>query len=192
MIAEEYLAQLPEWPQVCEPYQKWLQFMEEKVSFSLEGSPIHTKAHCSRVLLYALLIGVHTQLSEQNMNALGMAAIFHDTRRQDDWLDVGHGQRAADYYKEFCAGSRLHYDDRAYFIMAYHDRDDMLGLRVLSERFTDDPCAVLLYQIFKDADALDRFRLGPNALDAKYLRTEQAKKMLDFAKVTLETETMGC
>ena len=113
MIAEEYLAQLPQWPQICELYQKWLQFMEEKVSFSLEGSPIHTKAHCSRVLLYALLIGVHTQLSEQNMDALGMAAIFHDTRRQDDWLDVGHGQRAADYYKEFCAGSRLHYDDRA-------------------------------------------------------------------------------
>lgn len=47
-------------------------------------------------------------------------------------------------------------------------------------------------RFFKDADALDRFRLGPNALDAKYLRTEQAKKMLDFAKVTLETETMGC
>lgn len=33
MIAEEYLAQLPEWPQVCEPYQKWLQFMEEKSVF---------------------------------------------------------------------------------------------------------------------------------------------------------------
>ena len=63
---------------------------------------------------------------------------------------------------------------------------------MLFRSFTDDPCVVLLYQIFKDADALDRFRLGPNALDAKYLRTEQAKKMLDFAKVTLETETMGC
>lgn len=192
MIAEEYLVRLPEWPQICERYQHWVQFMEEKVIFSLVESSIHTKAHCARVLLYALLIGAQTQLSERNMDALGMAAVFHDTLRQDDWLDVGHGQRAADYYHAFCAGSRLNYDERTYFIMAYHDRDDMLGLGALKERFADDPCAVLLYQIFKDADALDRFRLCPNALDAKYLRTEQAKKMLDFAKATLENEAAEC
>lgn len=188
MIAEEYLVQLSGWPQICERYRHSVQFIEEKVVFSLTESSIHTKAHCARVLLYALLIGTHTQLSERNMDALGMAAVFHDTRRQDDWLDVGHGQRAADYYQKFCAENRLDYDERTYFIMAYHDRDDMLGLRVLKERFADDPCAVLLYQIFKDADALDRFRLGPNALDARYLRTEQAKRMLDFAKTTLENE----
>lgn len=125
MIAEEYLVQLPEWPQIGERYQQCLQLMEEKVIFSLAESPIHTKTHCARILLYALLIGAHTQL-----------------------------------------------DERTYLVVAYHDRDDMLGLRILKERFADDPCVALLYQIFKDADALDRFRLGPNALDAKYLRTE--------------------
>lgn len=192
MIAEEYLVQVPGWTQICERYQHWVQFMEEKVVFSLAESSIHTKAHCTRVLLYALLIGAYTQQSERNMDALGMAAVFHDTRRQDDWLDVGHGQRAADYYQKFCVENRLDYDERAYFIMAYHDCDDTLGLDALKERFTDDPCTVLLYQIFKDADALDRFRLGLTALDAKYLRTEQAKKMLDFAKATLENETTEC
>lgn len=115
-----------------------------------------------------------------------MAAIFHDTRRQDDWLDVGHGQRAADYYRELCVASSLSYDKRTYFIIAYHDQDDKLGLRVLQEQFADDSRAALLYQIFKDADALDRFRLGSNALDVKYLRTSQAGAMVDFAKVTLE------
>ena len=160
--------------------------MKENVVFSLAESPIHTKAHCARVLLYTLVIAEQVRLPAQDVDALGMAAIFHDTRRQDDWLDVGHGQRAADYYRESCATSSLSYDKRTYFIIAYHDQDDKLGLRVLQEQFADDSRAALLYQIFKDADALDRFRLGSNALDAKYLRTDQAGAMVDFAKATLE------
>ena len=71
--------------------------------------------------------------------------------------------------------------------MAFHDRDDELGLRILREKFPDDPDAVLLYQIFKDADALDRFRLGADALDVKYLRTGEAKDLVEFAKMLLET-----
>lgn len=40
----------------------------------------------------------------------------------------------------------------------------------------------MLYEIFKDADALDRFRLAANGLDIKYLRTEEAKGLMAFAK----------
>ena len=39
-----------------------------------------------------------------------------------------------------------------------------------------------LDQIFKDADALDRFRLGSDGLDIKYLRTDVSKSLYDFAK----------
>ena len=42
--------------------------------------------------------------------------------------------------------------------------------------------SVLLYQIFKDADALDRFRLGPGGFDSKYLRTNEARKLVEYAK----------
>lgn len=111
-----------------------------------------------------------------------MAAAFHDSRRQDDWLDVGHGQRAADYYRSYCENGEVTYDDRTYYIMAYHDRDDELVLRIMREKFPDDSNAVLLYQIFKDADALDRFRLGPDALDIKYLRTNEAKNTVQKIK----------
>lgn len=45
---------------------------------------------------------------------------------------------------------------------------------------------ILLYQIFKDADALDRFRLGPDGLDVNMLRTEEAHKLIDFAKYLLQ------
>lgn len=49
----------------------------------------------------------------------------------------------------------------------------------------DDPNAVLLYQLFKDADALDRFRLGPEGLDVNYLRTSYAKELVEFSQTLL-------
>ena len=41
---------------------------------------------------------------------------------------------------------------------------------------------VLLYRIFKDADALDRYRLGETALDESMLRTTAAHSLTDFAR----------
>lgn len=167
-------------------YKSWSEFMVQEVDFWKVEKDWHTKPHCARVLLLALILGRIHHLDIAELEVLAMAAVFHDSRRQDDWLDVGHGQRAADYYRSGCEKTDMHYDARTYYIMAYHDRDDELGLRILREKFPDDPNAVLLYQIFKDADALDRFRLGPDALDVKYLRTDEAKKLVEFSKILLQ------
>lgn len=159
-------------------YEAWRSFLDAEVRFSLADSEKHTKEHCARVLLYALLIAEKMGISQAEREALCAAAVFHDSRRQDDWLDVGHGQRAADYYREYCQTHPLIYEERVYQIMAYHDREDALGEKALSEQ--ED--GVLLYHIFKDADALDRFRLGPNGLDIHYLRTDAARSLYDYAK----------
>lgn len=172
---------------VKQPYKSWSEFMEQEIDFWKVEKDWHTKSHCARVLLLALIMGRLNHLRIAELETLAMAAVFHDSRRQDDWLDVGHGQRAADYYRSYCEKTELTYDPRTYYIMAFHDRDDDLGLRILREKFLDDPDAVLLYQIFKDADALDRFRLGPNALDVRYLRTGEAKDLVEFAKMLLES-----
>lgn len=42
--------------QIQPEYAKWYHFMMDKIEFALKSSPIHTKAHASRVLLFALLI----------------------------------------------------------------------------------------------------------------------------------------
>ena len=159
-------------------YDTWYSFLDAEVQFSLADSEKHTKEHCARVLLYALLIAEKMGISQAEREALCAAAVFHDSRRQDDWLDVGHGQRAADYYREYCQTHPLVYEERVYRIMAYHDRDDALGIAALSE-LKD---GVLLYHIFKDADALDRFQLGPGGLDVRYLRTDAALSLYDYAK----------
>lgn len=64
------------------------------------------------------------------------------------------------------------FDERTYLIMAYHDRDDEQGKEALRKKGLEK--AILLYDIFKDADALDRWRISPTALDVRYLRTDWA------------------
>ena len=180
MITEKKCSILKQWPLIRERYDHWIAFMEKNVTFSLEDSFIHTKLHCARVLLYALAIGKQMDLSNEDLDALGAAAVFHDTRRHDDWLDVGHGQRAAEYYETFCQVENMAFDKRTYLIMAFHDRDDSYGIEAMeNEGFAK---GVLLYQIFKDADALDRLRLGAAALDVNMLRTEEAVALVGFAK----------
>lgn len=87
---------------VQKDYNRWHLFLEQEVQFSLSDSEKHTKEHCARVLLFALLIAEKMKLPRKEREALCAAAVFHDSRRQDDWLDMGHGQRAADYYRDYC------------------------------------------------------------------------------------------
>lgn len=169
--------------QVRDDYKKWNSFLENEVDFWLKDSEKHTKEHCSRVLLFCLLIADKRRLPQKEADILCTAAVFHDSRRQDDWFDVGHGQRAADYYRKYCVSHELRFEQQCYDIMYYHDQDDQIGIDTISSRNPSVQNGVLLYQIFKDADALDRFRLGPDGLDIKYLRTDEAKSLYEYAKM---------
>ena len=172
----------PIYQPIKEPYEQWYAFMEKNIEFWLPESEWHTKSHCARVLLLSLLIGHQKGLSDEEKDALAMAAVFHDSRRLDDGIDKGHGSRAASYYKDYCREHDLPYNEQTYVITYYHDQDDSLGLSEIKKSSSLNERAVLLYQIFKDADALDRFRLGPDGLDANFLRTEEARGLVDFAK----------
>ena len=176
---------------ICQPvsthYKKWCEFMEQNIDFWLKDSVQHTKEHCARVLLLALVIAHETGLSHEEMDALSIAAIFHDSRRLDDWLDQGHGKRAAAYYKDYCLKhDEMAFDDKAYYIMYYHDQDDSIGLSEIEKIVSPSEKGTLLYKIFKDADGLDRLRLGPDALDINRLRTQEAHKLVVFAKYLLQ------
>lgn len=171
---------------VAERYKVWFEFMKENIEFGLLDSIEHTKEHCARVLLLALIIGDKFGLSDEEMDALSMASMFHDSRRVDDWLDKGHGKRAAEYYKDYCNEHNIHFDIKAYYIMSYHDQDDAIGLLEMEKLPEMKESCMLLYKIFKDADGLDRLRLGPKGLNINMLRTEEAVKLVDFAKYLLQ------
>ena len=124
---------------VRERYKIWSRFLTKQVGFSLQHSQQHTKEHCARVLLFCLLFAQRENLSEQDADALAMAACFHDSRRINDGLDIGHGHRAAKYYCTWCAEHEYVLDARVVFIMAYHEQNDKLGEAALRREFSDDP-----------------------------------------------------
>lgn len=175
---------------ICKPiakrYKFWYEFMQENIEFGLSDSLIHTKEHCARVLLLALIIADKIGLSDKEMDELSIAAVFHDSRRIDDWLDRGHGKRASEYYKDYCHNNNIPFDIQVYYIIHYHDQNDDIGLLEIGKDPSVQEICILLYQIFKDADALDRFRLGPNGLNVNMLRTKESRKLVDFAKYLLK------
>lgn len=171
---------------IQKPYERWYNFMEENVELWLPDSKWHAKDHCARVLLLALLIGYQKGLSDEEMAVMGTAAVFHDSRRLDDGIDEGHGKRAAEYYADYCRKHDMPFDELTSYIICFHNQDDSLGLAEIAKSPAIRERGVLLYQIFKDADGLDRFRLGPNAMNVNMLRTEEAHRLVDFAKYLLQ------
>lgn len=170
-------------------FMQWEPFMEQRVEFwEIPGNlDIHTQGHCERVLLHALRIGEARHITDRAMTALAHASIFHDTRRKDNYLDVGHGARAANYYKDFCQQNGLDFLPEAYAAIWYHDRDDDKGKAYIAANAGDGKAEwEEIYAIFKDADALDRYRLGTWCLDERFLRTPESKTMTAFALQLVE------
>lgn len=183
IVPSKFVRALP--PAVGKCFKKWAEYMYQSVPFQLADSPIHSTAHCERVLLYALLIGA-VELGDDSraLTILAHASIFHDTRREDEGKDTGHGARAAAFYEEFCkTHQELTFLPEAACLMRWHDRHDERGEEAIRAAFPDSADAVLhLYKIFKDSDALDRWRLGRWGLNPDYLRTDRALALVDFAR----------
>ena len=180
MISFDLLTDIVLWPRIKEDFLRWQAILETSVTFSLLSSNIHTRMHEKHVLLFSLLMAEDAALSDEEKSVLGAAAVFHDTRRQNDYYDVGHGRRAARYYKQFCEQNGLIADYRVDFLLSYHDQPDESGLAFLKEN--DFSGLKSLYDIFKDADGVDRVRLGPNALDYDRLRTKKSLTLVHLAK----------
>ena len=178
----ETVLSLPEVKPVKKNALKWTDWLENRVNFYMKDSRLHTVEHCIRVLIYSLILAEKLNLSEDETEILALCAVFHDTRRFSDKYDTGHGKRAAEYYKEYCEENGLNFRPEVYAIMKYHDRNDELGVEKIKENPSLNERTVLLYKAFKDADALDRFRLGKNGLDAKRLRNKEALGMYDLAE----------
>lgn len=165
-------------------FESWDKFLHEKIDFTHPESPIHALPHSERVLLYALILAEKEMPDDDSAREiLAQASVFHDTRRFDDYLDVGHGARAAVHYKQYCGEHpECSFHPESVYLMRYHDLDDKIGIEAIKKHFGKEAGRVLkLYAIFKDADALDRWRLGPVGLDPEYLRTPTARSMTEFS-----------
>lgn len=155
-----------------------------ELDFAMD-SALHGELHEARVMLLCLLLAREMDLTDDDMDVLCTAAIYHDTGRENDWEDAGHGMRGCQYYVSDVSSP----DPFAEFLCTYHCLPDNVGYRHIAE----DPVlskhhdrAKLLFNVFKDADALDRVRFGSSDLDLTQLRCPVSKTMTLVAKLTFQ------
>lgn len=171
---------------------------------SSKGCGAHDKAHSMRVMFLSLVLGTVEGLPEQDLVCLCMTAIFHDVGRKGNGVETGHGASSATAYKKYRAPIIL-LPDKKYgyrrliihdadpmvaFLIKYHDLSDEVAFSAISRMKAmkgQEKRAKQLYDIFKDADALDRVRLGlHDGIDPDMLRTDTAKRLPVIASIANE------
>lgn len=151
---------------------KLLLRFETKESWLEHKSDLHGVAHMTRVFILQELIC--EQLEREgikiNREAVRFAAMAHDVGRVDDGADPEHGRRSVEWMKENLA-DRMSPEtmDLATYAVHWHVPPDSAA-----------PVMTPELMVLKDADSLDRVRLGD--LDPSYLRTDAAKGLVGLAK----------
>ena len=137
--------------------------------FAHKPEGIHGLGHETRVLIWSHVLTsmVRDEDLKVDGNVLGWAAAVHDTQRWNDGIDAGHGARAADWILERprLLPSSVPLDEVAY-VCRWHVPNDESAPEITPE-----------LKVFKDADALDRWRIDD--LDPAFLRTRAARQLLD-------------
>jgi HD superfamily phosphodiesterase len=152
--------------------------------FSLQSSQfdqqshLHGIKHTYRVMLHCLRLGILTsKIKEAKVAFFG--AYIHDMARTHDGYDTVHGANSVKhklpFYTPLFNKHGATEDDIKVInqIVTHHSLPGELPK-------SDDLFPTLA--ILKDADALDRIRLGQFDLDPKYLRHEEAHTSISFGK----------
>lgn len=144
-------------------------YLTDPVWFRREPGGIHGVAHVTRVLIWSAALAHRIgNPAAMRWRELYWAASTHDVGRIDDGIDAGHGARSAEWVltnlthqRPLAAPADLSFVAE---ICTWHevadDRIDQLSLELL---------------LLKDADGLDRVRLGD--LDPNRLRTQHAARL---------------
>jgi len=135
---------------------------------------VHGVKHTLRVMIHAVEIAEAEGASSAERKAVLLAALWHDIGRTCDARDYHHGAKSAGKV----VGLGLHREypsaivEVALFAITHHPCPDERGERAAME-LPDPAGARRVFQILKDADGLDRVRLGD--LDVSLLRFETSR-----------------
>lgn len=151
-------------------------------------SNVHDANHSKRVLFLVLMLSMLSNLNKTEKSILAYAAAYHDIGRKNDLKDDTHGYRSFKQLsekKEFkvLINSELTTEEVNIleFIIKNHCIEDKIAYRHLEHYpIANKELAIKLFKYLKDADNLDRIRIGD--LDASYLRIDISKRLVEFAK----------
>lgn len=147
----------------------------------------HGIDHSLRVLMLVTFIVDELSLAAEDLEILYKAATFHDAGRVNGLSDPLHGELGAKWYRE-----RYGEDKEVEFLIKYHSLDDEVAKNDLKRLNINKKARLwILYEVLKDADALDRVRFkyyGKGALDEKFLRLEYSKKLVGVSYKLLASD----
>jgi HD superfamily phosphodiesterase len=156
------------------------------------STTIHGMGHTRRVHIHSMALGETLGLVPGELEALSLAALWHDIGRTHDGADYYHGAKSAGKV----VGLGLHEGvdpyvlDVALFAVTHHCGDE--GHAERAARYLPDfESGWRIFEILKDADALDRVRLHRNygrlgGLDPSFLRFDESHNRIERALELLE------
>jgi putative nucleotidyltransferase with HDIG domain len=147
---------------------------------------IHGISHAKRVYVLIALLAELEKLEEDEKELLKLAALYHDIGRKGDGGCIKHGKYSVDMIVEY---NLVQINNEQLnilkFIIENHCIDDADAIATIeSYNFINEKRVKYLFDIFKDADALDRVRTDD--LDTSYLRTASARRSVVIAYDLLE------
>ena len=143
-------------------------------------SHVHGFGHIERTMIHGAMCAWAEELPEAETRLLLQMCSYHDTGRTSDFLDGAHGARSAEKLASLTglAGEDL---KAAMAGVEAHSLNDRMMDEVL-DRYApaDRPRALLLAEMLKDADGLDRVRIRD--LNVKFLRRKDSASRAGFAQ----------
>ena len=142
------------------------------------SSELHGVMHTYRVMLHVLRLGVATGYIAEARNAF-FAAYIHDMARKCDGHCTQHGTDAVNHKLPIYEPLFIKNGAKPTDIPSIGKACTWHSLN--HEIITTDP-DWLTVALLKDADALDRLRLGERHLDVSYLRFKETLEHIKFAR----------
>jgi len=162
---------------------------------TVRGSSLHGVRHTQRVHIHAQRLTRELGWPELEAQLAFTAALWHDIGRTDDGVDDGHGAQSAARATQLGLTEALSPADAdaVLFAVFFHCPPDETAEDEAprwhedrggggASRLPDPEQAMRILRLLKDADALDRVRLGPwEAADPRLLRHPETAAHLTFA-----------
>lgn len=141
-------------------------------------SDLHGFKHTYRVMCHVLVIGNELHLLRETRLAF-CAAFVHDMARNHDGFSLRHGPRAArekvGLFTDLFTRNGIAEEDIDEIKLAVANHSQYIEISKNNPGYK-------VVALLKDADALDRIRLGDGNLNTRYLRYEVSKTLIDFAR----------
>jgi HD superfamily phosphodiesterase len=156
-------------------------------------SSLHGVTHTQRVHIHAQRLLEQLRWNEADRRLVLCAALCHDIGRFGDGVEPGHGATSVERADEMDRLAGLVTEDAAVvrFAIVRHSLPDSGASRLATELAAgDDPArrlaeperALRVLWLLKDADALDRVRLGfGERADPRQLRHKATVQLIPFA-----------